>query len=426
MTRVADDPQARLDELCAVLGPCRPSGDRLGLRCPSHDDKHASLTARIGDEGHILLKCHVGCGFAEIEAAAVAAGLDRSVLYPPGNRTPTIERQYPYTDADGTVLGYKCRLLKGGRSGRFAWRGADGSWGLNGVSVGLYRLPAVLKAVAAGETIVVTEGERDADAAAALGLCATTSPFGADRKGVKWRDEWTQLLAGANVALIADHDDTGHRYAIIVGEKLTDAGCTVTLLRPPEPGHDLSDHLAAGHGLDELEPLTDAPKPRRLKEGRWPFVLFPTEIALDPKVTDAGIRAYVVLEDHQNRTGEPFQGRNHLAQVLGWSIGKTFDATKNLADCKWIEIETEGAKRHRYRVRNPARDPAVARAIDKETLVAQPTTTGRSADHPPKTLVAQPSTAVLLAGLRSGLPLTQAEAETKVAQWFGDVVNVAQ
>ena len=42
----------------------------------------------------------------------------------------------------------------------------------------LYQLPQVLEAVKAGKTIYIVEGEKDANNLAALGLVATTEPYG--------------------------------------------------------------------------------------------------------------------------------------------------------------------------------------------------------------------------------------------------------
>ncbi|MDT5013998.1 MAG: putative primase/helicase, partial [Mycobacterium sp.] len=150
MSTGGDDPAARLDRLCAVLGPARPSGDRRALRCPAHDDQHESLTAKIGTQGHILLVCHAGCAFAAIEAAAIARGLDRSVLYPSArSREVRVEATYAYHDEHGTHVFTKVRFVNGGRSGRFAFQAPDGSFGLKGISARpLYRLPAVLAGLA--------------------------------------------------------------------------------------------------------------------------------------------------------------------------------------------------------------------------------------------------------------------------------------
>lgn len=60
----------------------RPDGrdllDRLGVdpnrgrgvtRCPAHEDRHASLSWKLADDGRALLHCFAGCEFREILAA---------------------------------------------------------------------------------------------------------------------------------------------------------------------------------------------------------------------------------------------------------------------------------------------------------------------------------------------------------------------
>jgi energy-coupling factor transporter ATP-binding protein EcfA2 len=47
-------------------------------RCPAHEDKHASLTLSVGNDGRVLLKCHAGCKFGEI---ATALGVPQSEFF---------------------------------------------------------------------------------------------------------------------------------------------------------------------------------------------------------------------------------------------------------------------------------------------------------------------------------------------------------
>jgi len=88
---------------------------------------------------------------------------------------------YPYTDADGTLLYQVLRYKPKG----FNQRRPDGKggwiWKLGDVRRVLYRLPELLKYPDA--TIVVTEGEEDADRVASLNHCATTVACG-DWKGI--------------------------------------------------------------------------------------------------------------------------------------------------------------------------------------------------------------------------------------------------
>ena len=71
--------------------------------CRAHDDSNASLSVSDGDDGKVLLKCHAGCSFNEICAAA---GVDPKELFPPKqtNQSRRILAVYPYTDASGKHL----------------------------------------------------------------------------------------------------------------------------------------------------------------------------------------------------------------------------------------------------------------------------------------------------------------------------------
>jgi hypothetical protein len=90
----------------------------------------------------------------------------------------------------------------------------------------LYRLPQIIKA----EHVVLTEGERKADALASLGIEATTAMGGAntDINKVDWSP-----LAGKIVTIWPDKDDVGKGYAERVAPVLSSLGCRVTIVTPP-------------------------------------------------------------------------------------------------------------------------------------------------------------------------------------------------
>jgi len=134
---------------------------------------------------------------------------------------------------------------------------ASGTWvfSLDGVRRVLYRLPEVL-AAAVGKTIWLVEGEKDADALAALGAAATTSPMGAG----KWSDEYGDALAGANVALLPDNDAVGLSHAHRVAASLQGRAKRVRVVALPglPPKGDISDWLAARGTLPALVQLAKA------------------------------------------------------------------------------------------------------------------------------------------------------------------------
>jgi hypothetical protein len=85
------------------------------------------------------------------------------------------------------------------------------------------------------------------------GAAATCNPGGAG----KWRDEYAETLVGATVVIVADRDKPGRKHARQVETSLRKAGCSVQVVEAAE-GKDAADHLAAGYGLDDFQPLPEA------------------------------------------------------------------------------------------------------------------------------------------------------------------------
>jgi hypothetical protein len=176
-------------------------------------------------------------------------------LYPDG---PKAERRivstYDYADEAGTLLYQVVRFAPKD----FRQRRPDGTggwvWDMKNVRRVLYRLPAVIEAVRQGETVYVCEGEKDCDAVNALdgsGFVATCNPGGAG----KWRAEHAECLRGASrVVIVADKDEPGRRHALDVRASLKGIVDDVRIVEA-KTGKDAYDHLAAGHGLEELAPF---------------------------------------------------------------------------------------------------------------------------------------------------------------------------
>ena len=225
-------------------------------RCPAHDDRNASLSIAEGQDGRVLLKCHAGCTFEQITAAA---GVKQADLFPPKAEQPTAKPQlikpYDYTDAGGKLLFQVCRFEPKG----FRQRRPDGKdgwiWNMEGVERVLFRLPKVVRHAANLGDVFIVEGERDADALAGLGLCATCNPGGAG----KWLPQYTASLTGAHVIIIADKDTPGRNHAALVQRELTGKAASVRVLELPDRAgrtvKDASDWVQAGGTADELAEL---------------------------------------------------------------------------------------------------------------------------------------------------------------------------
>ncbi|MEG1358363.1 MAG: hypothetical protein RSE23_01740 [Clostridia bacterium] len=283
-----------LSDFLALLhiesGP-NASGEYM-CRCPAHDDRTASLCVTEGpmergkSAGTWAIKfcCQAGCENAEIMRRLNVKPRD---LYPASHADPShapkgstaetvaakparkkkelgkLTTVYTYTDEQGKALFEVCRFERvddetGKKEKSFVQRTyapgdpkakQDGYlYKTDNIRHPLYRLQAVVQAVADGRPVYVVEGEKDADNLTRLGLCATTNPGGASRKGlaVKWREEHTLALRNADVLLVPDIDETG-MYDRRKVARLLVLGCkTVRLLdisksaRLP-PNGDVSD-----------------------------------------------------------------------------------------------------------------------------------------------------------------------------------------
>jgi putative DNA primase/helicase len=156
----------------------------------------------------------------------------------------------------------------------FRQRRPDGNggwiWKMADVEKVLYRLPAVIAAVAAGRTIFIVEGEKAVHALESLGLIGTCSPGGAG----KWRAEYGKPLCGADVVVLPDNDPQatdpdgtprwhadgrpvlpGQDHAADVARKLSGIAHRIRVVMLPDLPlkGDPADWLANGGTAEELE-----------------------------------------------------------------------------------------------------------------------------------------------------------------------------
>lgn len=237
-----------VENVLGRLERVKRNGTGWMARCPAHEDRNPSLAISEGEGGRALLYCHAGCQTAAILAAL---GLSEGDLFEARNgaSSPEIVATYPYVDEAGELLFEAVRY----EPKDFRQRRPDGIggwiWNLKDVRRVLYRLPAVLAAVEAGEPVVVVEGEKDVEALERAGVVATCNPMGAG----KWRTEYAETLRGADVIVVPDLDREGLRHALDVVRSLEGKAASVEIRAPMEE-KDVSDHLAAGYDLADLEP----------------------------------------------------------------------------------------------------------------------------------------------------------------------------
>lgn len=237
---------------------CNPrgNGDKFEFCCrrPATGDRRASAGASLGTDGRVLIFCQV-CGKEATGEILAQVGLSFSDLYPDdsaSNGKREIVATYNYVDEQGELLYQVVRYRPKG----FKQRRPDGNggwvWNLQGTRRVIYQLPTVLKAIEAGEPVIVCEGEADVHAIERKGKVATTNPGGASKgEKSKWLPEYSESLRGAQVVVVADRDEAGRKHASAVAGALQGIAASVRLLEPAT-GKDVSDHLAAGLELDKL------------------------------------------------------------------------------------------------------------------------------------------------------------------------------
>jgi RecA-family ATPase len=150
--------------------------------------------------------------------------------------------RYDYRDENGELL-YQVERLE---PKSFRQRRPDGRggwiWQLGNVRRVPYRLPELLQYP--DGTTFVCEGEKDADAVAALSLCATTVAGG------KWTDDCVKALAGRDIIILEDADAAGRKKALAAAHALHGSAATIRIARLPgltgDPfNKDVSDWLDA-------------------------------------------------------------------------------------------------------------------------------------------------------------------------------------
>ena len=251
------------DRPCPVCGGYDRMPRARGERCFGYlsDDGAVAFCTREEKAGS-LPKGAGSQAYAHLLGRTCQCGVDhdmgqnRPALAAPKRR---IVKVYQYNDKNGAPLFEVVRYEPKG----FAQRRPDGSGGyvynLDGTRRVLYCLPDVLAAASQGGRVYVTEGEKDADALVAVGLCATTAPMGAG----KWRDEYAAVLTGAEVVVIADKDAAGRAHARAVADSSSRTARSVRLLElPGDNVKDLADWISSGGSREGLEALANATPPR--------------------------------------------------------------------------------------------------------------------------------------------------------------------
>jgi hypothetical protein len=326
-------------------------GDEYRTKCLSHNGtSDDSLSIKEAQNGDVLLHCHAGC---ENEEVVEALGLNMTDLFSKNGHSSLPVTKPARTDLPADVIAVD--ELPGSIDEYFGFKDADDNLlyvqrhkgafyrvvgfdededplfakGLEDVEQTLFELPALLKAASDGETIIHTEGCKDAlNVAETLGLPATTSG------GAKtWKGEFAENYRGAKkVLILPDKDEEGAAYARQVAQDLLGVVETVKIVDLPglpEKG-DVSDWLEAGHTAEEFFKIaerTEALDPRQA----WPEKPTPLEIklpgveAFDGTLLPEPLRAWVLdVAKRMDNAAPDFAATAAIVQagaLLGRKVG---------------------------------------------------------------------------------------------------------
>lgn len=271
----------------ALLDALREAGAEIlkpnEIRCPWHDDQHASAGVFTGDDGAWRFKCHV-CGVsgdvfdirAKVSGQSVADELRKA--HAPGSNSPTRSAPRTNTERPPRVFSSIDAIRENDPRIRNVFTYSNPTTGAADMIVFRLHLPdgrksfmqahatdggIVLKAppkpwplynrarVAGADRVVIVEGEKCVHALHDVGIVSTTSPGGAGK--AEYAD-WSPL-AGKTCILWPDNDEPGISHMRDVARILQslEPPARVSMIDPAtldlQPKADVADYLAARANL---------------------------------------------------------------------------------------------------------------------------------------------------------------------------------
>ena len=260
---MAGDPLDVVRDALLAAGCDPKGGQKITAKCPAHDDSSPSLSVARGTQQPVVFKCHAGCS---PDAVLDALRLTWADLcedddgWEPPVQPKRISAVYGYVDEQGVALYEVVRY----DPKDFRQRQPGGTWGIGNIRRVLFRLPAVIEAVANDQIVYICEGEKDVLAVEATGATATCNPGGAG----KWKADYDQFFAGAQVVIISDDDEPGYRHTRDVIRHLEPVAASVKAVLPVDGAKDIAQHLGMGRTLDDVRPF-DEPEPAKTRPDEW-------------------------------------------------------------------------------------------------------------------------------------------------------------
>ena len=265
------------EQVARHLNAKRGQKGKWMAKCPSHDDREASLSIGAGDDGRTLIKCFTGC---DLEQILAATGLKKKELFEEsaqllakpkrnGSANPnangsgarpkfgTVTATYAYEDSNGTTIFEKQR--DGNKNFRIRRPDGHGGWKY-GLAAETPRVLYRQQHLADAKIVLLAEGEKDSDGLLRAGLwpdrprsdIASTTTF--DGAAGKWRPEYSPHFSRKDVVIFADNDPSGEAYALRVAESVRLFAHTIKIVRFSELSAkaDVSDYLQ-DHTREDLE-----------------------------------------------------------------------------------------------------------------------------------------------------------------------------
>lgn len=198
-------------------------------QCPAHPDGNPSLSIRRG-RGMVLMFCFAGCSPSKIMSAL---SLRENDMF---DNKRGVDYEYRH---EGKVV----RTVHRESGKKFRQSVVDGEL------VSLYIPPGLLlaEAIKTKMWVYLPEGEKDAETLWDIQIPAISSPMGAG----SWAKCDYSSLKGARVRIVADKDEPGRKRADGLFYLLKTI-CDEVEVVEAKSGKDATDHILAGHSVDEF------------------------------------------------------------------------------------------------------------------------------------------------------------------------------
>lgn len=239
-------------------GAKRQAGGEWRFHCPAHADKRPSADWNPDKATWTCRSCSAGGGAVDL-AERLGVELPRTDRRPAPPEQVTV---YAIRDAAGKLVAQHVRTDRPGAGKRYSWR-RDGRSGLGGLLVAALPLYGSERVAAFDRSrpVFLTEGERAADALAAVGCQVVATVTGASGTP---GPAALAVLAGLDVVLWPDADAVGAAHMQRVAAALTGVARSVRVWSPAglPPNGDAIEWLAAHPGADvEAAALAEAVDP---------------------------------------------------------------------------------------------------------------------------------------------------------------------